>query len=304
MTEFQPSFLPLVDYLKLPRPLQTWLMQPLLPAGGLASLFGAPKSAKTFAALGMSEAIGDPSLHDWLHFPVRQHGQVLYLQLDTPRSIWSERLALLMKHGHQFRGVAFADRESQGVAYPWNIHDPDCENWLREQVAYFKPALVVYDTLRQVHKMDEDKASLMAPVMETLIRACGQAAILMVSHTRKENIMATRLPPLEDEGRGSNFLATIADCLMHLSSRGHDTRLLRVKGRAPWPPDSAREEFRLKVVQDSHTGLLLAPRDAIADAVTALEGEGLSGRQLAKEVAKEVGMEEEAVRSYLRRHKP
>src|SRR5688572_17453980 len=77
------------DYIKLPRKPSKWLIEGLIPVG-YTNIYAAPKSGKSFLALGICEAIvcAEPT---YFHFPVHVEGPVAYLQVDTPREEWGDR---------------------------------------------------------------------------------------------------------------------------------------------------------------------------------------------------------------------
>src|SRR3990167_6684502 len=92
--------IPAADYLALPRNAENWLLRPLLPVGGSMILYGDPKVGKSYAALQLAVALTGDGPDEWLGFPTGQAGPVVYVHLDTPRSLWAERLEELKREGH------------------------------------------------------------------------------------------------------------------------------------------------------------------------------------------------------------
>ena len=79
------------DYLTRTLPEERWIVKHLIPAGGLVTLYGKPKCGKSFFALGLAASVSDG--HPWFlmpEFTVDVPGPVVFLQLDTPPSIWTE----------------------------------------------------------------------------------------------------------------------------------------------------------------------------------------------------------------------
>ena len=236
---------PLDEYQELPRPATTWLVDQFISASGITNLFSAPKVGKSFLALDLARAVsqGEPS---WLNQTILRQAKVLYVQLDTPRSLWSERIAKLREAGISFdtnditpetpracHYFLIADMEQ--APYPFNVHDPECVAWLQGQINKHQPELVIIDTLREVHDLDEDKATPMKSVLTALRAATmpkegSPPALLIISHSRKSNPKFDG--GLMDEGRGANYVAGRSDvvCRM-LAKEGADTCRMIYRGR-------------------------------------------------------------------------
>jgi RecA-family ATPase len=214
------------DYLSLPRSTHAWIVQDILPTGGLSNLYGKPKVGKSFAALQLADAIGDPARVDWLGFPIRTHGLVAYLQLDTPRELWHERLEEAHTHGLSFANVVFTDQLE--APYPFNILGDGFE-WLRREIAAISPLAVIIDTLRELHGGDENDSSVMKNVIAAARAACGTSALLFLAHSRKGIASgdAHHEPDITDEMRGSGYVSGRMDCVIRLTNR-----TVQAKGRA------------------------------------------------------------------------
>lgn len=212
-------------YRALPRAPEAWVVENLCPTGGLFNIFGSPKSGKSFLALQLAIAISTNE-PDWMTFPIRTHGAVMYLQLDTPRSLWAARLDdIAYETGLIDSEVYFGDNEQ--APYPFNIlgtpQDPVSPSWvwLREQVATVKPALVIIDTLRELHKGDENDSAQMTTVMSSLVSATYPSALCLLSHSRKDNNsvpIAQRSEDLMNDNRGSSYIAGRMDGIMRATS--------------------------------------------------------------------------------------
>jgi len=243
------------DYLALPRDPQPWIIEKLLPLGGLTNLYGTPKAGKSFAALGIAHAVADPMCEEWLGFKVRKHGRVAYLQVDTPRSEWGRRLDQIVRNGYDLSDVYFADKII--APYPFNILEPSHGDWLHKQIAAVDPMLVIVDTLREVHGGDENDSTVMRNVIANLVKACGEhRAILLVSHSRKGLAGATRnlgegddSNDLMNDNRGSGYVPGRMDSVVKLTPR-----TLTFKGRAT-------DQGSLRVQQAHATGLLERPNE-------------------------------------------
>lgn len=189
------------DYLKLPREPETWLVEGILPVSGSLLLFGDPKAGKSFAALQLACCV--TSGVEWLGFSCPQPRKVAYVQLDTPRGIWADRVQSLAEAGHPVEAVHFADRETLGT-HPFDILNPEHFKLLQNSLAELKPGAVIIDTLRESHSGDENDSTAMQSVIAHLEAAVKPAALVLVSHARKSN--PEQPFSLLNDNRGSNYI--------------------------------------------------------------------------------------------------
>ena len=248
------SFYPVSDYLALPRNAVSWVVEDILPTGGLLNIYGKPKSHKSFLALQIAQAVADPNIKEVAGFPVHQHGKVAYLQVDTPRGLWADRLIRWFPDMQQ--GVALADAEV--VPYPFNILG-DGFKWLKDSVAACQPLVVFIDTLREIHIGDENDSSHMQLVVNTLASACKPAAVVMLSHARKNS--AEGGFALMDENRGSGYVAGRMDAVVYLSKEKltYQTRTAKL---------DSFEIFRTPLVQLKDPVSVMAARLAATPGLT------------------------------------
>src|SRR6266853_5093131 len=140
MSSFRPGFLPVDQYLTQPRERETWLLKPLIPSSGAALLYGDPKVGKSYMGIQLALALSG-QYPDWLGFPVHQNGKVLYLQLDTPRSVWAFRFEEMITKGnlrYDSNTLLLADRESINT-YPFDILQPAHKAYLHDIISIHKP---------------------------------------------------------------------------------------------------------------------------------------------------------------------
>lgn len=275
-------FTPLDAYLSLPKAPHPWVVEKLIPVGGLVNCFGKPKTGKSFFALGLAQAIvnGDA---DWQGYPIQQHGPVAYLQIDTPREEWHSRLSKLAFQPQAGRTLWMADMW-QVPEFPFNILNPQRTEvrWLKESLATIQPVLTIIDTLREVHGGDENDSTTMRNVLAELVGACRPSAILLLSHARKDSILTTNgEEDLMDQGRGSSYVAGRMDVVIKLTAK----RMV-FKGRATGQTVET-------IMQDTNTGLIVVepgPNDKATlhevRSVLADLGPGASQRAVATELAK------------------
>ncbi len=202
------------EYLKLPRSPQTWLVEDILPVGGGLLLFGDAKVGKSYAALQLACCLTSGA--DWLGFHVPQATQVVYVQLDTPRTLWAARVESLQESGHPTEGVHQADRETLNT-FPFDILRPEHFKILTEALAPIKPGVVIIDTLREFHSGDENDSTEMQEVIAHLDACVKPAAMILISHARKHNPESGY--DLMNDNRGSNYIVGRMDAICRFSKQ-------------------------------------------------------------------------------------
>jgi RecA-family ATPase len=273
------------DYLALPRAPECWLVEGLLPTSGSLLIYGDPKTGKSYAALQLLCCLTSGT--EWLGFQVPQAVPAVYIQLDTPRTVWAGRVQELAEAGHPIEGVHFADRETLGT-FPFNILNPEHFRLLSTSIADLNPGAVVIDTLRESHSGDENDSTEMQQVIAYLEAAVKPAALILVSHSRKPNPEAGL--SLMNDNRGSNYVVGRMDGIvrftkksMQVSSRSleeHNVELERVE-EGTW---ALREGQYHQAIQN-----------------VLLDSSLTSIRQKAKVLSERINKPEEACRGMVRR---
>lgn len=212
-------FSPTTTYLTLPRAPESWIIQDLVPTSGRTLLYGRAKLGKSFLAIQLAAAVGDPTIEDFMGFPIRMHGPVAYLQVDTPRGIWMDRLQQdFMPVGYSLQGLFWADTQTPDLPFPFNITF-EGHRWLKEACASLEPVLVVVDTIREIHKGDENESGHMQNVLSLLTDAVRPAALLIIAHSRKQKSEpSVTTEDITAENRGSNYIVGAVDVIMRLAS--------------------------------------------------------------------------------------
>ena len=219
----RPGILTGAEYLALPRDRETWLLRPLIPVGGAAILYGDAKLGKSYLAIQLALALIG-TYPNWLGFHVSTVGQVVYLQLDTPGSLWSKRLKELRRTGLPTERIYLADRETL-EHYPFDILQPSHLAYLRALLREINPTAVIVDTVREAHSGDEDSSTVMRNVIANLVAATHPAALIIISHARKPS--QDRPGDLMADQRGSGYVVGRMDAVMRLTKKG-----LEYSGRA------------------------------------------------------------------------
>lgn len=267
-----PGKFHLVDeYLKLGDGGHVWIVKNVVPKSGYTTMFGKPKVGKSYAALQLAAAIGDKKTPDWLSFPVEEHGAVCYFQIDTPRGLWIDRVSDLVSAGVSFENVHFADTED--APFPFDIMRDDCFAWLASEITRINPVLIVIDVLREAHKQNENDSTGMQQVVTRIKETAPHAAVMLVSHARKDKVDGVVVDPL-DEQRGSGYIAGRMDTIIRVSDNS-----IQLKGRT-----LADTTIATKQDPDSYMVTLADPFVQDAMRIVATRAHGESDRTLAKKL--------------------
>lgn len=281
----RPGFVGVDAYLNLPRAKETWLLEPLIPANGSALLYGDVKMGKSYLGIQLALALSGQA-PDFLGFPVRTIGKVLYLQLDTPRVLWAKRFELMIKQGglaYDSQTLLLADRETIEF-FPFDILQPQHMTYLRAIVAIHAPTCVILDTLREAHSGDEDSSTAARNVIANLVAATSPAALVLVSHSRKPHPDVDK--DLRADHRGSSYVTGRMDSIVRLtknrlyymgrSIEDGDIKIVRQENGL-WAP-VVDESIALvdKVLKDATLSTLRAKARALAPLVGSTEEAALS----------------------------
>lgn len=264
------------EYLALPRPEQPWVVKNIIPQAGATNIYGKPKVGKSMLALQLASAIADPAISDWFGFPVMQHGPVAYLQIDTPRSIWAERVEQLAARGLRFDNVLFADIDE--TPYPFSLLTNEFKpgagfEWLRENLFdRAQPLALIVDCLREAHQVDENKSEQMQQVIALLKAATPGVAMVLLSHSRKENPLAG--VNLIDDQRGSSYIAGRMDCILRVGEKS-----ISLKGRTI-------PETSIGIARDEN-GLIALADAMVQRALSLVRKGGATDRSIARALAEE-----------------
>lgn len=322
MREQEPyGFIRCSEYAKLPSDPEVWLIKPLVPVGGWVNVYGKPKKArKSYWALGAAWAVSTGQ-DRWLGFDVKKHGPVLYLQADTPRNLWKQRVADIESGGYDLSNVWCAD--PLRMPFPFNIgyHEEILGDMIAEvrEEAGEDPVLIVLDTARKLHTGDENSSQDTTVFMNAFEGATGaEMAKLLVSHDKKGGGMDAKKGDEDDpsdgvdlmEGaRGSTGVAGAVDTVVKMTPKGY----MWYQGRAV-----GEERKHLKFSHIHHEGECphpdshdcmgymweehIPPEVEEANKLIGLYKKA-SERSLARMLAKACTMDEEAARSLIRRQK-
>ena len=204
---------------------ESWLIEGLWSERAVGIVGGEPKCCKSFLALDMavSVASGRPFLR---RFDVRRPGPVLVYAAEDPLHVVRARLCGIASAA----GTSFEELDVHVITVPRLRLDQgeDCSR-LRETVAMFRPRLLVLDPFIRLHRIDENVAGDVAPLLESLrsLERGFELAVVLVHHARKGAGGLRGGQAL----RGSSELHAWGDSNLYLRRRDREL-LLSVEHRA------------------------------------------------------------------------
>ena len=207
-----------------------WLVRGVLPAEGLAALFGASGSGKTFLALDAAAAIAEG--RRWFTYRVNA-APVVYVGLEGEAGLSQRVQAWDRHHGRPPpEGLRFV------VSQPFDLLQPDDVAELAE--ACRGAGLVVVDTLnRAAPGVDENSSQDMGRIIEAaadLQRRIG-GLVLLIHHAGKDSTKGMR-------GHSSLHAALDAAIEVRRDGDAREWRIAKSKDGA----DAESIAFRLEVV--------------------------------------------------------
>lgn len=228
------------DYLALPIHEQPWIVKPLIPVNGMICLHGHAKTRKSFLAIQLARDICNGE--KFLGFETRT-GNVLYIQVDTPRALWQLRFKDLETNAFGLSAEGkkrFYLADTESAPFPFHVTTPQVSQWLRNQVELVKPDLVIIDVIRKIFAGNDNDSDVLEQVLSAAKHACNPAAVLMIAHSKKakEGFDSGTI----GEIRGSSAQGASYDTIMRLQKASKNRGpLLTIEGRA-----TEDTEIRLK----------------------------------------------------------
>lgn len=191
------------ELLRLPSP--EWLIDTIIPMGGLAALYAEPGSGKTFLALDMALSVATGC--DWQGHPC-QRGYVLYISAEGGTGIAKRVQAWLNVHQCAPRDARVAwliesiplHNDSEQITQLVDRIDEEVE---------VHPVLIVVDTLARCFDGDENTQLDMGRFIAGVdhLRRKWNSTVLVVHHTRLDG----------DRERGNTAFRGAADTMLRLS---------------------------------------------------------------------------------------
>lgn len=248
-----PLTLPVVRAaaLKQTEPDTQWLIDLLWGASGVGIIGGTPKSLKSWLGLEMavSVATGTNCLG---RFPVRCAGPALIYLAEDAHPVVRDRLEALSRQ----RGVALSELDVRVItAASLRLDLATDQQKLTQTIALHRPRLLVLDPFVRLHRIDENQAQEVSPLLDFLrtLNRTYDLAIVLVHHTRKSGGGAQSGQAL----RGSGDLHAWGDSNAYLTHDRGKLKLTLEHRAAPAP-----EPFHITLSTNPlHLALAESPED-------------------------------------------
>lgn len=203
----------ITEYKLLPSPPTVWIWEGILPSSGAALLFGNPKLGKSFLSLGLAAAVADPSVDSYLGQRIQEHGRVLYIQLDTPRNLWREGYLPTIKSTRSEDNIFIIDKQLEDIPTPFDLCAKPSQLWLRNEVNRVQPVLTIVDTMRRMHRADENDPTTANNIYEVIIGCTQPSAVMLLTHKKKQQHGDMSL----GTARGSTSFTGAVDCIINMT---------------------------------------------------------------------------------------
>lgn len=179
----------------------SFLVKNMIPAGAITLMVGAPGAKKSWLAYALALATARGT--DWMGVEVTPKGKsknVIIFNYDNPTPECGRRFKRLGMTAHDNIHFHSVDLDP--------LRLPKAAESIRAIVQHLEPSLVVIDSLRQAHEVDENSSSDMAKVMgcykQLYTNGC---AVVIVHHAPKPNALGAG-----SGARGSGEILASADC--------------------------------------------------------------------------------------------
>ncbi len=212
-----------------------WIFKDFIERGEQIVLFGPPKVGKSQLALQLALATAKGEML----FRWRATGalKVVYLNFEISRRQFARRLASLLLERRLeskdvvptdlcwpenlfFYGGTLAERQFVIVSSRPGRMEEKTLAATKQQLAELAPDLIVYDTLSYLHAIDENSNPEMTDLMERLRMLSGEAAHVIVHHSRKiGNYELSRGIPTSEAMRGASAIRGSADLIISLTEQ-------------------------------------------------------------------------------------
>lgn len=200
------------ELLRLPPP--EWLVDTILPAGGLVGLYGPPGHGKSFIAIDVAFAVA--SSRPW-HTHTTLPGHVLYVSAEGGHGISRRAAAWLAAHSVQPGNVNMAWL-TEALPIYGESESIDRLMFRLENEALRCPTLIIVDTLARCFEGNENETEDMGRFIQGIdkLRREYGATVLIVHHTRLDG----------DRERGNTALRGAADTMIAVERSSETKHIL------------------------------------------------------------------------------
>lgn len=166
------------DLVESEAPQADFVLDPYIPRSGITLLFGTTSIGKTPLVYSLCASISTGS--PWFGLPTKQT-PVLLIELDSTEH--STRRRLKKAKGPIPEDVHFCFLPCLNVPSPRPEHIEELQEILRE----VNPGLVIVNSLRKAHDLDDKDSRTVKLVYEWFVRFFAGRALMFIHHERKQN---------------------------------------------------------------------------------------------------------------------
>lgn len=235
-------------------PEPAYLVDPMIPQGGLVVLHGKPNVGKTQLVLTLASAInsGEPFLGRW---PTRQ-GPVIVVQADMTGQIQQQRVARVIRSVNI--GSTYWVVEEDGSTPLIDITTMSVlKRDLVEMMREIDPVLTVWDTLRKIHRLPENKSESPITVYSKALSILPHSTHLFNHHERKVSRDPDAVDTEDEDFMGNQQWKGAADATLRMEEIGTPPKRLKLQFlKARTAPDTEKVPIHLELDLDS---ILLRP---------------------------------------------
>lgn len=199
------------ELLSRPEPPISWLIESLWVDKARGFIAGQPGIGKTWLALEMmfSVSTGQPCLGK---YPVQQ-GAVLLVEEESSTMNLARRIHCMARG----RGLLNSDLKSFHHVTRQFLKIPKHEKEIIAFIKAHKIKLVVFDSLRRLHGVDENSSEKMQPILDSFgrINIEGETSVVLIHHLAKGGKEDKHAPKnVFEKMRGTSDLWAWRDCII------------------------------------------------------------------------------------------
>lgn len=204
------------EILSLPEPQMSWMIDGFWTDNSCGLIAGIPGVGKTWIAMDMLFAVatGQPCLGK---YPVRTQSPVLLVEEEGSFFGLSRRIHMLSR-GRELDAKSLSNFHHITRQFIDIVeHEKQLISFVRQRGIKF----VVFDSLRQLHSVDENSSDKMKPVLASFSRLSLETgcSVLLIHHLRKDNGLGkTDKRSIFERVRGTSAIHAWRDCILGIEA--------------------------------------------------------------------------------------